>query len=146
GLVVAVVVFDLHSAWTSEASESLAGGGDYQFARIDVAAYFAQTPGARFLLSQTGNAPFRYFGYAGHVFGGPMPYTLRWADPSIAALEENNRALLTGLDDIQGYNPVHLARYDAVIAAVNARVQNYHHADIFDSGLDSPLLDLPNVR
>jgi hypothetical protein len=145
-LVLAVVVIDLHNAWTAEASASLAGRGDYEFTRVDLGEYFAPTPAARYLLSNVGGEPFRYFGYAGDVFGGPMPYTLRWADPSIAALEVNNRALLTGLDDIQGYNPVHVARYDAFIAAVNGRAQNYHHADIFESGLDSPLLDLLNVR
>jgi hypothetical protein len=75
-----------------------------------------------------------------------MPYTLRWIDPSISALQVNNRALLTGLEDIQGYNPVHVARYDAFISALNGQPQNYHHADVFESGFDSPLLDLLNVR
>jgi hypothetical protein len=147
--VVALVSVDLHTAWLSQADESLAGDGDYQFARVDLASYLAPTPGAEFLLRQAAadpTSPFRYFGYAGHVFGGPMPYTLRWTDPSIAALEVNNRAVVSELDDIQGYNPVHVARYDDLAAVVNGHSQNYHHADVFDTGFDSSLLDLLNVR
>jgi hypothetical protein len=75
-----------------------------------------------------------------------MPYTLRWTDPHITALEVNNRAIVSGLSDIQGYNPVHVARYDNLVSALNGHSQNYHHTDVFDTGLDSPLLDLLNVR
>ncbi|MBV9326340.1 MAG: hypothetical protein JO352_21455 [Chloroflexi bacterium] len=144
---IALVTVDLHSAWTVQAAESLAGGGDYQFARVDLAAYVAATPGAEFLMDQAQSQPaFRYFGYAGHVFGGPMPYTLRWADPAITGLLVDNRAMLTSLDDIEGYNPVHIARYGELIEALNAQVQNYHQTDIYPAGLNSPLLDLLNVR
>ena len=146
-LAIALVSLDLHSAWVAQSQEALAGGGDYAFARADLDAYLAPTPGAQFLMRQAAtDAPFRYFGYAGHVFGGPMPYTLRWTDPSIAALQVNNRALLTALDDIQGYNPVHIAHYDTFITELNGQTENYHHADVFESGFDSPLLDLLNVR
>jgi hypothetical protein len=144
--VIAGVTVDLHSAWLTQAGQSLAGGGDYQFERVDITPYYEPGPAARYLTAQMGEQPFRYFGYAGHVFGGPMPYTLRWQDPAIAALEVNNRALVTGLDDIQGYNPVHLARYDAFMAALNGHPQNYHHTDVFDSGFDSSLLDALGVR
>jgi hypothetical protein len=145
--VVALVALNLHAAWTDQAAESLAGGGDYQFARVDLADYVAPTPGAQFLVDQTSTqAPFRYFGYAGHVFGGPMPYTLRWADPSITALQVDNRALLTGLEDIEGYNPVHIASYGDLVDALNGQAQNYHQTDIYPSGLNSPLVDLLNVR
>jgi hypothetical protein len=143
--IVALVSLDLHQAWLAQAEQALAGQADYQFVRVDLASYLAPTPGAEFLMNKS-DAEFRYFGYAGHVFGGPMPYTLRWTDPSIAALEVNNRALLTGLDDIQGYNPVHIARYDDLISGLNGSGQNYHHADVFESGFDSPLLDVLNVR
>jgi hypothetical protein len=147
--VVALVCVDLRGAWLAQSAESLAGGGDYQFARVDLASYLAPTQGAEFLMRQSEAEPtsrFRYFGYAGHVFGGPMPYTLRWTDPSIGALEVNNRALLTGLEDIEGYNPVHVARYGDFVDALNGQPQNYHHADVFETGFDSPLLDLLGVR
>jgi hypothetical protein len=142
-----LVSFDLHAAWTTQAATSLTGGGDYQFSRVGLADYLAPTRGAQFLINRAAaEPPFRYFGYAGHVSGGPMPYTVRWADPAISALQVNNRGLLTGLDDIEGYNPVHIARYGDLIEALNGQAQNYHQTDIYASGLDSPLVDLLNVR
>src|SRR5205085_1255888 len=82
---------------------------------------------------------------------GYMPdsvaYTQRFADPSAAALLVNNRAQLLGLQDVQGYDAVHLARFDALIRAINGgRPQNYHDAQVFGSGLGSPLLDVLGVR
>jgi hypothetical protein len=50
------------------------------------------------------------------------------------------------VDDIQGYNPIHLARYDAFMRTLNGDVQNYHQTDVFEAGLSSPLLDLLGVR
>jgi hypothetical protein len=120
--------------------------GAYQLERADLETYFAPTGAARFLHAKAETDMFRYFGFAQHVFGGPWPYTLRWTDPQTTALEHNNRALISGLFDIQGYNPIHLARYDEFIAAVNAGPQNYHHTDVLASGLNSPLLDLLNAR
>nr|MBA3388430.1 YfhO family protein [Rubrobacter sp.] len=51
-----------------------------------------------------------------------------------------------GLQSIQGYNAVHVTHYDEYIKAVNEEAQNYHDTDVFPAGLDSPLLDLLNVR
>jgi hypothetical protein len=145
-LAVALVAAELQLAWSAQRAESLAGGGDYQFKQVELAAYYAPTGAAQFLQNKSHAEKFRYFGYAQHIWGGPIPYTLRWADPSITALQANNRALVAGLDDVQGYNPIHLARYDEFMAALNGHSQNYHHTDVFDTGLDSPLLDLLNVR
>jgi hypothetical protein len=33
-----------------------------------------------------------------------------------------------------------------LVAAINGQAQNYHHTDILDTGLNSPLLDLLNAR
>jgi hypothetical protein len=145
-LALGVVAAELQVAWTTQRAESLAGGGDYQFEQVNLADYYAPTGAARFLQLQAQTDRFRYFGYAQHISGGPIPYTLRWSDPAITALEVNNRALVAGLDDIQGYNPIHLARYDEYMAALNGLAQNYHHTDVLDSGLDSPLVDVLNVR
>ena len=51
-----------------------------------------------------------------------------------------------GIQDVQGYDASHLGRYDAYLVALNGHPQNYHDAEIFESGLNSPLLDLLNVR
>jgi hypothetical protein len=75
-----------------------------------------------------------------------VPYTVDFGEPQTRALEVNNRSILLGLQDVQGYNAVHLARYDEYVTALNGREQNYHDAEIFEQGLDSPLLDMLGVR
>jgi hypothetical protein len=137
---------DMRLSWSVQATESLHGGGEYQFAYADLGRYYAPTGAAQFMQAQPADEPFRYFGHAEHIFGGTVPYTLRWTDPSIIALETTNRATVSGLEDIQGYDPVHVARYDRLMAALNGEEQNYHHADVLPGRLDSPLLDLLNVR
>jgi hypothetical protein len=118
----------------------------YDIRQTDLASCYEPTSAGRFLLSQGEPGGIRYFGTAQHVYGGPFPYTLRWADPNTTALEVNNRAMISGLHDIQGYNPIHIARYDEYMTALNGRPQDYHHADVFEQGLASPLLDLLNAR
>jgi hypothetical protein len=67
-------------------------------------------------------------------------------DPAISALLVNGRPIYLGLYDIQGYNPLHLARYDEFMTALNGRPQDYHTSFLLPSGLRSPLLDLLDVR
>ena len=146
---VVVVLFmyaGLRVELLTELADARGGAAAYDLRALDLNDYFAPTDASRYLSAQLQGEPFRYVGYAGHVFGGPFPYTLRWADPGMRELEVNNRALATHLSDVQGYNPLHLARYDHLIDALNGSNQNYHHADIFEAGLDSPLLDVLNVR
>lgn len=94
--------------------------------------------------------PFRYLGYGGIDLSGYQPgsgnYMSRRFQPTVHALLVNGRAMFLGLDDVQGYNPIELARYSAFIAAVNGAPQNYHLADLLPSGATSPLLDLLDVR
>jgi len=112
---------------------------------VDLATHYAPSPAARFLRErQDSEAPFRFFGYGPDAEG--LAYTQRFVDPDVVPLGVNNRAVTDRLHDVQGYNAVHLARYDAYLRALNGTEQNYHNADIFESGLASPLLDLLNVR
>jgi hypothetical protein len=145
-LLLLVVWADLLPAGQVAIADGGVVEGAYQLRRVELATYYAPTGAGRFLRSRGRPEEFRYFGYAQHVFGGPFPYTLRWADPGMTALEVNNRAMLSGLHDIQGYNPIHVARYDQYVAALNGRSQDYHHADVFEEGLSSTLLDLLNAR
>jgi hypothetical protein len=69
-----------------------------------------------------------------------------WDDPLVGALGANNRAMTLGLQGIQGYNALQISRYPEYMTALNGYEQSYHYADIFDEELDSPLLDLLNVR
>ena len=66
--------------------------------------------------------------------------------PRAVELGVNNRAMLAGLYDVQGYNPIHLARFDAYMRVLNGQAQEYHQTDVLESGLDSRLLDLLGVR
>ncbi len=84
--------------------------------------------------------------YVGYDRAPGTAYTVRWADPGVTALGVNNSAILAGVATTQGYNPTHLARYDELLVALNGGPQDYHFADVGLAGLDSPLLDLLNVR
>jgi hypothetical protein len=141
-----VLVVDLRLAWQQQFADSLLVNGAYQLQRVDLATYYAPTAATTFLQPRSGTTYARYLGYAGHVLGGPVAYTLEWSDPHVIGLEVDNRALVSGLYDIQGYNPLHIARYDAYMTALNRQTQNYHQTDVFEAGLSSPLLDVLGVR
>ena len=96
------------------------------------------------------SGPFRYAGYGGIGYPGDearqRSYMFRRFEPAISALLVNGRPIYLGLYDIQGYNPLHLSRYDELMTALNGRPQDYHTSFLLPSGLRSPLLDLLDVR
>jgi hypothetical protein len=105
----------------------------------------------RFLQELLGSSgPFRYAGYGGYGYPGDEArsdsYMGRRFEPAVSALLVNGRPIYLGLYDIQGYNPLHLKRYDELITALNGATQDYHTAFLLPSGLRSPLLDLLDVR
>jgi hypothetical protein len=105
----------------------------------------------RFLQAQLeSSGPFRYAGYGGYWYPGDEKrresYMGRRFEPAISALLVNGRPIYLGLYDIQGYNPLHLARYDEFMTALNGAPQDYHTAFLLPSGLRSSLLDLLHVR
>lgn len=108
--------------------------------------FYAPRGGEAFLRSLPSREPFRYVGFAPSPGNRRLPYTVLFASQPTIALGVNNRAFSTGLQDVQGYNAVHLVRYDQYLAAMNGRRQNYHDAEVFARALDSPLLDLLNAR
>ena len=92
--------------------------------------------------------PFRYVGYSGRGYD-PAPleaYPGRRLDPVVMALLTNGRPFRLGLQQIQGYNPLLLGNWYRYMGVLNAYVQNYHYTDLLDSGAQSPLLDMLNVR
>jgi len=146
-LLVGVLFVDLLSASRVmiDRLEQLREGG--QILELDLYGYYGPRGGAEFLRSRTREEPTRYFGYDYlETSSGSVPYAIRFAEPGVAALLVNNAATSYGLQDVQGYNAVHLARYDEYMEALNGRVQNRHFSDVVPEGLDSPLLDLLNVR
>ena len=109
------------------------------------------TGAGRFLQARLAYAgPFRYAGYGGYGYPGDEArqesYMERRFEPAISALLVNGRPIYLGLYDIQGYNPLHLSRYDEFMTALNDAPQDYHTAFLLPSGLRSPLLDLLDVR
>jgi hypothetical protein len=154
GLVVVLVAADLTLAGARARSDFALfdpmNGAD-KLTPIDLSTYYSPDAGARFLQAQRtlDGVPTRYVGFAPYIDGEtsqPWPYSTRFRDPTTAALQVDNRGLSTGLQDIQGYDASHLEVYDAYLAALNGRSQNYHDAEVFRTGLGSPLLDLLNVR
>ena len=152
GLMVLLVVMDLAiggaKARADVALTDSQNGAD-KLTSVDLMAYFEPDAAARFLQGQLqwSGTPSRYIGYAPYTHHGLWwPYTTRFMDPLTAMLEVNNRALSLGLQDAQGYDASHLQRYDMYFAVLNGQTQNYHDAEVFWAGLQSPLLDLLNVR
>jgi hypothetical protein len=74
-----------------------------------------------------------YIGFYNESQGAPLIVT-------------GDRATALGLDDLQGYNPVHPMRYVEWIRTLNGQPQLYRFGNVYPSGLDSPLLDLSNAR
>lgn len=147
-LVVLAVFVDLHyanQAWL-EVAEDLSGGD--KIVKVDLEEFYEPTGATRFLQSR--NAFNRYVGYGPRFTedGRVVPYQIRFMDPDTRALEAANRATLRGdnMYSIQGYNAIQLERYTEYMEALNGRSQDYHDADLFPGGLDSPLLDLLGTR
>ncbi|MDP9382269.1 MAG: YfhO family protein, partial [Chloroflexota bacterium] len=113
---------------------------------LDLDRHYDPDAAGTWLRARAGERPFRYFGYAPSPGNERVAYTVHFGEPRTKALEVNNRSVLLHLQDVQGYNAVHLARYDEYMTALNGRDQNYHDAEIFEQGLDSPLLDMLGVR
>src|SRR4051812_2504179 len=148
-----------HPAWRSLVLSSVAlvafvdlyGAGKARMAEVpaedairmeDLAAYYEPTGAARFLQAREGT--FRYASYAGESTSVSAPYT--FPDPGMRALEASNLAMVSGLQSVQGYNPVRISRYSEYVRAMNGVEQNYHQSDLYEQAFDSPLLDLLNIR
>ncbi len=106
--------------------------------KVDLQGFYQSGAVDEFLQSRSEEGPFRFVGYYPEIgFLHPL------ADELLA----DNRATPLGLEDVQGYNPVHLARYDEYVAALNRRPQRlYRRSYVYEQGLRSPLLDLLNAR
>jgi hypothetical protein len=120
--------------------------GIERLTEVDLTTYYRQTGASSFLEQRVAQTPSRFFGFAPDIDGRQLAYTFRFAHRDTVSLLVNNQAVSLHLQDIQGYDASHLRRYDAFLAALNGRVQDYHDATIFATGLSSPLLDLLNAR
>ena len=145
-LLVLLIAGDLiHAGWAT-ASDAPYGG----FHRVDMDEFYDSTGSAAFIAARTAQSPGRIFGYDPSLRATQDDQTVlyrhEFANPDTRELIVNNRAMLLGLHDIQGYNPIQLERYVELMTALNGHPQDYHDANVFPTGLSSPLLDLLNVR
>ncbi|MFM9106970.1 MAG: YfhO family protein [Chloroflexota bacterium] len=111
--------------------------------------YLSTGGAAGFLLERDPEAS-RYFGFEP---GSLEELSLRHAyiassqTPELAPLlVAGNQASALGLDDIQGYNPVHPMRYVEYLRAMNGQPQLYRFGNVYPSAIGSPLLDLLGAR
>ncbi len=101
------------------------------------------------LLSSMPQQRARYFGYSPLALQRRPDVVYRaylWAPWSLRLLA-TSQATVHRLEDVQGYNPLHLQVYDALLSTANGgRSENYRNAYITSDALHSPLLQMLNVR
>lgn len=141
-LALALVVFvELFAVGSATMEEHSSYDGQGELAKVDLSRYYAPSGAMEFLRSREDT--FRYFGYDGKQ----RPFFKRFTEPDTNALGVNARSTLRGgPQSVQGYNAVHLERYDEYLEALNSEPQPYHRAFVLEGGLGSPLLDLLNAR
>jgi len=147
-LMVLVLFVDLFAAGRATLAERATADLGKDLVKVDLSRYFEPTGAAKFIRSESENEPARYFGYGPRRLGDgwSFNYNNRFAEQDTRALLASNLGTPFRLQSVQGYNAVHIARYDEYITKLNGRSQGYHNADVVPQGLDSPLLDLLNVR
>jgi len=140
-LLVALLLVDNLGAGREAVLRGVGG-----FKKVDLNEYYEPGGTVQYLRSHSAAPPSRYFGYDPAINVGGMLYRWHWALREPAVLAVNNRATLFGLQDLQGYDPVHVARYDEYLSALNGRTQEYRGSYVLNTGLTSPLLDILNVQ
>lgn len=147
-MILIILIADIAVSTRGLARDAPFGG----YHRLDLSSYYAPTGAGAFLQSRQAEEtdPFRFAGYNPAIQvaedGQPVLYRYHFAEPATRLLLVNNRATALGLEDVQGYNPVQVARYVDYVTVMNGEQQEYHGANVFPRALDSPLLDLLNLR
>lgn len=92
--------------------------------------------------------PFRFIAYGGmyHPDTVRRTYPDRRLEPAMAYILQNARPMRLELETTSGYNPLQPLVYQDFMAALNRGEQNYHYANLLHTGVNSPLIDLLNVR
>lgn len=105
-------------------------------------------PGEFLQNAQEEEPPFRFVAYGGmyHPDTIRRTYPDRRLEPAMVAILQNSRPMRLELETTQGYNPLQPLVYQEFIHALNRQEQNYHYANLLNTGVNSPLLDLLNVR
>ncbi|MDP9379219.1 MAG: YfhO family protein [Chloroflexota bacterium] len=117
-----------------------------RYGKTDLDSLYAPTGAASFLRQKGKEEQFRYLGFAENLNGRQFYYQTQYARPLAKAVISTGRSVPVGLQDIQGYNPVHIARYEQLFTALNRDFLGYRISYVSPQGVRSPLLDLLNVR
>ena len=145
-LMATIIAFDLIASFSTVQANGPYGG----FHRVDLGSFFAPTGASEFLEERMESEPGRYIGYdpskSVYADGYEVLYRYQFAEPETIAILVNNRGVLYGIEDVQGYNPVQPRRFVEYLNALNGAEQEYHDANVMASGFDSPLFDLLNIR
>ena len=159
GLIVTMLIFpNLMDIVATVHDPENKGNVNDSFGREDVLQEIIGTsmartdPGSAAEFLQQKQSEGQFFRYAPY-FGTGSPdtsyvasssYRLRpWAVASLM----NPRAARLGLEQVGGYNPIHLLYYTEYMAVLNGSAQDYHWLDLYMAALEqSPLLDMLNVR
>jgi hypothetical protein len=119
----------------------------------DLETFLHDNGAATFIKQATAEEPGRYAGFdpsllprpSRHGELPPQAYRNAWLGPANWLLV-HNWGTWFGIEDVQGYNPIHIRDYGEYIDAMNGHRQEYHETNVFTAGISSPLLDLLNLR
>jgi hypothetical protein len=93
--------------------------------------------------AQATGTPFRYAPYT----GSSDPAAATRTSPETVAILANARATRLGLQQISGYNPLHIRYFADYVKVMNGSEQDYHYLDLMAPAVGgSQLLDMLNVR
>lgn len=145
-LLVLTIAIDLLASFNSVRAEGPYGG----FHRVNLGEFFAPTAATEFLRTRMEEAPGRFIGFDPelHVVenGQEVLYRYQFAESGALAILVNNRGVLYGIEDAQGYNPVQPRRFVDYLTSLNGAGQEYHDANVHPAGLASPLFNLLSIR
>ncbi len=114
--------------------------------KVNLNSFYAPTRAAAFLREEGKQEQFRYFSFAEKRNGLAIRHHENYADPLAKAVISASRSVPAHLQDIQGYNSVRIARYERLFTALNRAFLGYRNSYVSPRGIQSPLLDLLNVR
>ncbi len=117
-----------------------------EYEKVNLNSFYAPTRAVAFLQEEGKQEQFRYFSFAEKRNGRQVYHHANYAEPLAKAVISASRSVPAHLQDIQGYNPVRIARYERLFTAINRVFLDYRSSYVSSRGIQSPLLDLLNVR
>lgn len=141
--LIVLILVDLSTARSNVVAQQLSIRNAESLRRVNLEDYYSRPTVVDYLETRNEQEPFRYASFEPRL----RPYQWRYMYPDrVGPLMVNNRGTLHNLEDVQGYNPVQIARYSQYFEALNSGTQGYRALYLYSAGLRSPLLDLLNAR